>query len=430
MQPPAFLQPLLQRPVAILGGGVSGRGAARLALNLGAEVRLYDLQSPDPSLRDFSPSLASHHALVVFSPGFPPTHPWLASAHNAGCVCLNELDFASTLWRGSVVAITGTNGKTTLTSFLAHALLSLGRDVAAVGNIGLSFADFVADRDGGGPDSLALCEVSSYQAETLRHFRADAALWTNFAEDHLERHGDLPSYFNAKWRLLERTIGGHVHVGSSVQRHALAYGQSLPAEACVSTDPAPGDLLLQGTPFAHDPQRENFLLAAAWWRGVGLRESTLYAAARTFTLAPHRLQPVAERHGVTFWDDSKATNFHAVEAALTRFPSPVLLLLGGKSKGGDIAAFVHRIAPRVKHAFLLGETRHVLATFCGSHHLPYTLCDSLADAVQHASTTAVPGDHVLLSPGFSSFDQFTSYQDRGTQFTLLVNNMGTSPVLG
>src|SRR5690606_21874294 len=150
-------------------------------------------------------------------------------------------------------------------------------------------------------------------------FRADAALWTNFAEDHLERHESLEAYFLAKWRLFERTIGGDVFAGSSVQRAADAFGQSLPDGAAVETEDQSGDVLLRGTVFAEYPQRENFLLAAAWWRASGLREGALYAAAQTFKLGPHRLAKVAERDDVTWWNDSKATNFHATEAALRHF---------------------------------------------------------------------------------------------------------------
>lgn len=425
---PEFLKPLLLRPVAVLGGGVSGRGVAALLTKLGAEARIYDEKGADGAATDFRGS-AGGHGLAVFSPGFPPTHPWVASARAAGLVCLGELDFASVFWRGRVVAITGTNGKTTLTEFLTHALRGAGRDAEATGNVGLPFSQLVSDRGGGAPDTIAVCEVSSFQAETMRHFRADSALWTNFAEDHLERHGSLEHYFLAKWRLFERTVGGSVFAGSSVQRFAVTLGQSLPADACVPTEEQPGDVLLRGSVFAEYPQRENFLLAAAWWRAAGLRESLLYTAAQTFPLAAHRLAKVAEVKGVTYWNDSKATNFHAVEAALARFPLPVLLIAGGKAKGGDIAAFVRRIAPRVRHAFYIGETRSLLSTFSGASGVPHTVCGDLAEALRATLAESLPGDHVVLSPGFASFDQFRNYQDRGDQFVQLVNNLGAESVL-
>ncbi len=425
---PEFLQPLLAHPVAIFGGGVSGQSVRALVEKLGGTGVIFDQKGTDGALTEFRGSTVGEHHLVVYSPGFTPTHPWITEARAAGAVCLAELDFASLFWRGAVIAITGTNGKTTLTEFLTHALRSVDRDAYATGNIGYSFSQLVADRIGGAPDSIAVCEVSSFQAETLRHFRADAALWTNFAEDHLERHGTMEEYFQSKWRLFERSVGGHVFAGSSVQHYAEKFGQTLPAESHVTTEGQAGDVLLRGTVFAHYPQRENFLIAAAWWRSYGLRETALYAAAQSFSLGEHRLARVAVRGGVTWWNDSKATNFHAVEAAVAGFAAPVILIAGGKSKGGDVAAFVRRLAPLVKHALFIGETRNVLATFSSVAGLPHSVCADLNEAVQRAATLAAAGDNILLSPGFASFDQFKNYEDRGRQFVALVNNVGTTAV--
>ena len=189
---PGFLQPALSRPVAILGGGISGRGVEALLASLGAQGTVYDAQG-----LAFDAAASRRHALVVFSPGFPPSHPWLQLARAAGSVCLGELDFASLFWRGRIVAVTGTNGKTTLAEFLAHALAGIGVEARAAGNIGRAFSQSVADAGGGAPAAVAVCEVSSFQAETLQHFHAEATLWTNLAEDHLERHGEMDSYFAA-----------------------------------------------------------------------------------------------------------------------------------------------------------------------------------------------------------------------------------------
>jgi len=138
---------------------------------------------------------------------------------------------------------------------------------------------------------------------------------------------------------------------------------------------------------------------------------------------------VAVIEGVTYWNDSKATNFHAVEAALARFAAPVFLIAGGKAKGGDLAAFVRRIAPRAKHAFLIGETSPALAAACAAHGVPHTLCATLEAATRAAARHAAPGDHVLLSPGFASFDMFRGYEHRGDQFEQLVNRLGTTVVV-
>jgi UDP-N-acetylmuramoylalanine--D-glutamate ligase len=326
-----------------------------------------------------------------------------------------------------VIAVTGTNGKTTLTEFLTHALRAIGRPAQATGNIGHSFARLVAETRGGAPDAYAICEVSSFQAETLRHFRADATLWTNFAEDHLERHAGLEGYFGAKWNLVTRTAPGAILAGTTVQRFAQKFDRPLAPAARVATEGQPADPRLARTVFADYPQRENFLLAAAWWRAAGLDEAALFAAARSFRLGRHRLARCCEHDGVTYWNDSKATNFHAVEAALARFPAPVVLVAGGRSKGGDLAGFVHRIAPRVKHAVLIGETSADLAFHCATFRVAHTSCATLEEAVRRAAELAAPGEHVVLSPGFASFDMFRNYEDRGEQFEKLAREIPAAP---
>ncbi|MGA3006897.1 MAG: UDP-N-acetylmuramoyl-L-alanine--D-glutamate ligase [Opitutaceae bacterium] len=424
--PPDFLKPLLAKPVAVLGAGVSGRAVADLLVKLGAEAVLFDEKGRGGAAREFL-SVARAYPLVIHSPGFASGHPWLAAGRAAGAVCLAELDFASLFWRGRILAITGTNGKTTLTEFLTHALNSIGREARATGNIGHPFAQLALEADGR-DGLLAVCEVSSFQAEPLQHFKADATLWTNFAEDHLERHGTMPSYFEAKWNLVARTPPAAVFAGSSVVRFAKEFGHSLPRAAALASEACAPDPSLAGTPFAGYPQRENFILAAAWWRSEQLPPAALLAAARSFHLGPHRLARIAEREGVVYWNDSKATNFHAVEGALVNFSRPVLLIAGGRGKGGDVAGFVQRIAPRVKFAYLIGETGPAMAAACAASGVACALCPTLADAVERASAAAEPGDHVLLSPAFASFDMFRGYDDRGRQFEDLVNNLGATVV--
>jgi UDP-N-acetylmuramoylalanine--D-glutamate ligase len=417
---PDLLAPLLTAPVAVLGGGVSGEGARALLGALGARTVIYDAKGTE-----FTPAAAAGHRLAVFSPGFAPEHPWLEIARAAGCECVAELDLAALVWRGRVVAVTGTNGKTSLTEFLAHALRLRGILASATGNIGHPFSRLVAESGGRDPARIAVCEVSSFQAERLQYFEADATLWTNFAEDHLERHPTLAAYFAAKAALGRRSR--RVFAGSSVRRYAeqLAAPNTERFE-WVETEGLPPDPALAGTVFADYPQRENYLLAAAWWREEGHPADALQAAAASFQLGRHRLARIAISGGVTYWNDSKATNFHAAEAALSRFAVPVRLIAGGKGKGGDLAAFVGRIAPRIRWAYLIGETRHALARACAGAGISHTVCASLAEAVREASTAAGPGDQVLLSPAFASFDQFRNYEDRGDQFEQLVRE-GLAP---
>ncbi len=409
--------------MAVMGGGVSGNGAIALLSKLGSRAVVYDRNGGD-----FTQQAAAGHGLVVFSPGFTLHHPWLEIARKAGCICMAEIDFASVFWRGRILAVTGTNGKTTLTEFLARALTGAGRRAVGAGNIGLPFSQLVADEEGGGPDVTAVCEVSSFQAEQLGHFCADGLLWTNFAEDHLERHPGMESYFAAKWELVLRTPPARFFAGSSVQRYASQFGRAVPASASIPTEGQPGEGRLAGTAFASYPQRENFILAAAWWRSEGLDESALFAAAKAFRPGRHRLFKVKTIDGVTFWNDSKATNFHAVEAALAGFGRPVVLIAGGRSKGGDLPAFVRRIAPRVVRAVLIGETAAALGAACEAVGVPHATCISLDDAVRVAAASAHPGGDVLLSPGFSSFDMFRNYEERGDRFERAVAELRAARV--
>jgi UDP-N-acetylmuramoylalanine--D-glutamate ligase len=185
---------------------------------------------------------------------------------------------------------------------------------------------------------------------------------------------------------------------------------------------------LEGSAFATYPQRENFILAAAFWRSQGMPEADLYAAARSFHVGRHRITRVATIDEVTYWNDSKGTNFHAVEAALSAFKKPVVLIAGGRSKGGDTAGFVNRIAPRLIHAMLIGETAAELGAACEAIGLPHSFCASLEDAVRTAASVAPAGGDVILSPGFSSFDMFLNYEDRGNRFEKAVNELHAARV--
>lgn len=420
---PELLRPLLDRPVAVLGGGVSGDGVCALVRAVGGAALVYDRKGGD-ARADFTAADAARHALVVFSPGFAVEHPWLQDARAGGCLCLGELDFASLFWTGRILAITGTNGKTTLTEFLTHALRTAGRRAVAVGNVGHSFSRAALDNPT--PDTVAVCEVSSFQAETFRHFRAEATLWTNLAEDHLERHAGMGAYFDAKLRLVLCTPSGRFWAGTSVCAWAQRLGRALPVAACLPTEGLPPDPRLAGTIFAEYPQRENFALAEAWWRDRGLDSALLLEAARSFRLGRHRLARVAEVDGVGYWNDSKATNFHAVHGALARFDRPVLLIAGGRAKGGDIRTFAASLAGRVAHLLLLGETAGELAAGAAPAGIPLTRCDSLETAVERAAQLARPGDQVLLSPAFASFDMFRNYEDRGDRFEAAVRRLAAA----
>ena len=422
---PGFLEDRLTKPAAVFGGAVSGQGTVELLARLGVPAVVYDRKGggAEPV---FGAGDARRHGLVVFSPGFAPDHPWISTATDAGCVCLGELDFAALFWTGPVIAITGTNGKTTLTEFLAHALNKSGHVAMVAGNIGYPFSRLV--QQGIAPDATVVCEISSFQAETIRHLAPAATLWTNFAEDHLERHGSMTAYFDAKAQLLARTAPGMRWVGSSVADWAGRNGYVLEGVNVIQTVEPTADPRLAGTPFASMPQRENFEIAKAYWCASGLDVETLYTAAESFRIGRHRLSRVATKDGVTFWNDSKATNFHAVIGALENFDAPVRWIGGGRSKGGDLAAFVRDVAARISRGYLIGETAAELESAAASAGLNVTCCESLRDAVTRAWRDSRPGEHILLSPGFASFDQFKGYEDRGDQFEAIVADIKSQTI--
>ena len=414
MDTPELLKPLLDLPVAIFGAGVSGRAAADLLRSQGKRFEVYDERGGQYALRTFGPKEAAHHDLVVHSPGFAPEHPWFETAREAGCTVLGELDFASLFWAGGCIAVTGTNGKTTVTEFLAYAFKRAGQKAIAVGNIGYPMSRLfeLSNHEG----AVAVCEISSFQAECMRHFRPQSLIWTNFDEDHLDRYASPREYFDAKWRLVEQLARPSMVVGESVAYWAEKLGKQLPSFACVVRR---GDKLggpPANSPFLSYPQQENYRLVRAFWEKESMSLHTLEKAAGQFRLPRHRLQKVAEWGGIEFWNDSKATNFSSALAALKTFEKPVVWLGGGKSKGGDIAAFAQKVAGQIRSASLIGEVAPALAEHLEAAGVRSQVSKTLPEAVAAAVTQADGRGVVLLSPGFASLDMFESYTQRGFAF--------------
>ena len=421
---PVPLQGLLDRPVAIIGAGVSGRAAAALLARYGAAVEFYDEKAPGACSK-FTRTEAVRHGLVVYSPGFPQNHAWLTVARASGCTVIGELDLGALAWPGRLIAITGTNGKTTLTEFLAFALKRAGRNAFAVGNNGVAFCS-VADE--ATSSAIAVCEVSSFQSEDLRFFKPESVIWTNLDEDHLDRYKTMDHYFHAKWRLLPCLTRESLFVGESVAEWSRRAGFDLPPfTRVIPNREIPGWSFPETSPFRLLPQRENFNLALAWWESEGLPLQTLRTASAVFTAGKHRLGKTAEIGNIAYWNDSKATNFHAALAALRQFSEPVIWIAGGRAKGGDIEAFADKAARHVKHAILIGETAPILAGRLKAAGIPVSFQKTLPDAVIEASNVGLPGDQVLFSPGFASFDMFQSYAQRGTVFENAVLGLKAKP---
>jgi len=414
---PLWLTEAYEKPVAVFGGGVTGRSVVEWLRVLGVETVLYD-EAGD--VRDFDGGVSKGHRLVVASPGFPENHDWLKRARSGGLKIVTELDLGATYWRGPKIAITGTNGKTTLTEFLAFALRSAGIDACAVGNIGEPLCSALAK--GKNPESFAICEISSFQASALSDFKADYVLWTNFDEDHLDRHGDLESYFKSKYRLVEQTVNPQsIIYGSDVGRFARDHGFCLAPEGEVLETKSADELGLIGSTLETEPELKTYLMARELWTRLGLSEDELTEAAHLFKKSPHRMELIRNIGGIAFWDDSKATNFHAVFGGLSRFSEPVIWIGGGKDKGGDVSRFAERIADDVAYACLIGETSELLARSLSSRGVACERFENMEAAVASAFANASSGQHILLSPGFSSFDMFSGYSERGEIYRKAVN---------
>jgi UDP-N-acetylmuramoylalanine--D-glutamate ligase len=409
---PSLLEPCRSRPAAVFGLGVSGQAALELLHQAGFECDGFD----EVRGRVFTQDDASRYGLVVYSPGFHPLHPWLEWANESGCFCLAELDLAALFWQRPIIAVTGTNGKSTLTQFLGNALNDQGLMAVATGNIGYAFSQLCLDEKK--RDCIAVCEISSFQAEALSHLNADALLWTNFGEDHLDRYMSLKAYFYAKFQLIHCLRRPLCFVGRSVAEAAGEYGLTLPAYVDV-VDPASEPLPGRGV-FASGPHRENYVLARRFAAREKMDLGQLEALATEFIHLPHRLHDLGMIRGVRFWDDSKATNFPATLAALDTFEAPVHWIGGGKRKGGDVLTFTKNIASKIKSGYLIGETREEIHAALSRENVASECFESLASATEAAFNAAQPGEHVVLCPGFSSLDQFENYAHRGISFKNIV----------
>jgi len=406
---------------AIFGAGLSGQSARRLALALGHEVTLFD-EAGRGDRDHFERGDEKAFDRLVFSPGFGAGHRWRLLAERSDVACQGEIAFAAEHWRGKIIGVTGTNGKTTLTRLLTDGLQYAGYRSIAAGNIGWPLSDAVL-----APENVeagyVVCEISSFQAELADGLQLDAFLWTNFAEDHLDRYATMADYFFANARLLSSLRpDGICVIGPQLVDWFNLFQESFEQAVVAPREPARLDLLSTGSVFRRSPNTENFSLAAEYWRLAGQPEEALIKAANQFKLAAHRLDRVAEKDGVCFWDDSKATNFNAALAALEAVPRPIVWIGGGRVKGGDVESFAKEVSTRVDAAVLYGEAAHRLYNGLKEGTDDARLCPEFDKAVKTAAVMArsMGRGNVLLSPGFSSFDQFASYEERGKSFISIV----------
>ncbi|MFP6622202.1 MAG: UDP-N-acetylmuramoyl-L-alanine--D-glutamate ligase [Myxococcota bacterium] len=428
--------------VLVIGLGLSGVSASRFCAERGASVVAVD-ERPQESLPHLDPlSLtgdidvrtgttipdSSGFDLVVPSPGVPRQR----FAEGAQRIW-GDIELTARALSVPLVAVTGTNGKSTVVRLIESMLRAAGVRARAAGNIGTPALSLVAE-----PLDIAVLEVSSFQLETVESFRPKVAIFLNVTPDHLDRHGSFDDYVRAKSTVFARQEADDVAVlnfddpvvrelASSLRARVVFFSRRSPQTDGVTWDA--GRILLPGQDgprdIALDPTSlpglqgvhnlENVLAATAAVCSLGADPNRAAEALLDFEGLPHRCQQVASGGGVRFVDDSKATNAGAAQRSLESFPNRVLWIAGGRGKGTDLAALANTAVARARHAFLIGEASDALeAALAG--RLSTTRCRSIEDAVASAAEIAEPGEVVLLAPACASFDQFASFEERGDRF--------------
>lgn len=404
--------PLPPGPYLVVGLARSGQAAAAALVARGETVIGCDGGSPPLDLPGVEVHLVTdgvplleRAACVVKSPGVPKEAQVIALARERGVPVLGELELAWRLIPNEFVAVTGTNGKTTVTELLGAIHREAGVPVAVAGNVGTPLSALAGTLD---PGAVVVCEASSFQLEDTLEFAPECAVLLNVEEDHLDRHGTFDAYLAAKLEAFARQGPDDVAV--------LPPGIQAPGSARRVPPPAltADDVRLRGR---HNLENARFAVAAALARGIP--EDAVRRALLSFPGVPHRLEEVAEAGGVLYVNDSKATNVASALVGIEAFEGGVHAILGGSLKGGGFEGLRDAVASRCRAAYLIGQAAESLARDLEGT-VPLVPCGDLPTAVDRAASSAVAGDVVLLSPACASFDQFTDFEDRGERFRALV----------
>lgn len=446
--------------IVVLGLGGSGMAAARdLAArrDAGEDMRVVAVDSGDSErLRSDADALAALGVEVLLgtdavpggfdlgiaSPGIKPHSPLAANARAACTELIGEIEYAYRRSRAPWVAITGTNGKTTVTSLIAHLISEGGTPAHLAGNIGRPATDAAREAE---PGSIIVAEVSSFQLALTSTFRPRVAVLLNITPDHMDWHGSMEAYIADKASVFAQQRDGDVAVIDVDDPVAAPFAESVSKQGVrvvrVSRREVPpggaglvGTVLVLETPAGRldlvdrselrirgDHNVSNALAAAAAAYACGVPVEALRDGLRSFEAIEHRLEPVAVVDGVEFVNDSKATNPGAVFPALSAFPDrPLIVLLGGRNKDNDFSALASEVAARCKAAVVFGEAAEEIASCFDGTGLSPVRAAGLEEALRRAVELARPGDAVLLSPACASFDEFSGYDDRGRVFKRLV----------
>jgi UDP-N-acetylmuramoylalanine--D-glutamate ligase len=448
---------LKNKRVLVVGLGKSGISAAHFLRGQGARVTVSDsrdavtLAGEIPALLEAGIMVETgghglltfrRSDLIVVSPGVPMDTPELKQVIAFGLPVIGELELAARFLKGKVVAITGSNGKTTTTTLVGEILKAAGMPTLVGGNIGLPVIELI---DQSSDETVSVLEVSSFQLETVEEFHPQIAVVLNITPDHLDRHGSFENYAAAKARITERQGMGDFLVLNGedkatqmvagktkaqvfwfsgrrpIKQGAFVHGESVlfVAKEGGKTEPIMpvSEIPLKG---AHNV--ENVLAAVCMARLAGVSAEVIRGAVRGFKAVEHRLEFVAEMDGVAYYNDSKATNVDATMKAVASFDGGIHLILGGKDKDSDYGQMAELVRERVKVVYTIGSAAEKI-----EHQLRGVVkmksAGTLAVAVRDARADAVAGDVVLLAPACSSFDQFENYEHRGRVFREIVHQL-------
>jgi UDP-N-acetylmuramoylalanine--D-glutamate ligase len=449
---------LKDKRVLVVGLGKSGVASALFLKERGARVTVSDTKPPE-QLRDEIPVLLDHgiavetgghgertfrgQDLIVVSPGVPVDAPPLVQARALGELVIGEIELAAQNLTGPIVAITGSNGKTTTTTLAGEILAVGGLPVVVGGNIGTPAISLVGQAS---HETVTVLEVSSFQLETIETFRPKVAVILNITPDHLDRHRTFQTYVDAKARIFEnqqasdfavlneddstcRTLGDRTRAQvfwfsrkKEVQRGAYVRdGQILFRDGGSQRE----IMLVSEIPLKGDHNVENVLAGVCTGALMGCAPDKIRKAIQEFKAVEHRLEYVATIKGVEYFNDSKATNVDATIKALESFPRNIHLILGGKDKGSDYTVLNDLLRERVKRVYTIGAAAEKIESqIKGAAEI--VRAETLENAIRRASAVAQPGDIVLLAPACASFDQFQSYNHRGQVFKEVVNALAAA----
>ncbi len=443
------------KKIVILGLALSGAAAAKLAVRQGADVFVSDnqdtlaLQGTLTDLKALSiPGELGQHSdqiydadLWIISPGIAQDSELVQKAQSNDIPIVSEIEFASWFTEAPILAITGSNGKTTTAHLLAEMIQTDDLHGALAGNVGIPFAEMVLeDLVNPDPKRVWVLEISSFQMEFIEHFKPYIAIFLNITPDHLNRYPSMKEYIAAKMNMWSRQTAEDFivynaddtilveEIAESTSRK-IAFGLGHHPEAIfqpnrtkIYTEEHATLIEMNQLALPGKHNLANALAAATAAHLMGVPNISIAATMSQFSGVPHRLEQVAEINGVTYINDSKATNLDAVQVALESFSQPIILILGGLDKGGDFRSLLPHTHNNLKEVIAFGQAKELILTKLRDAVRSTSVMD-LKEALNLAQNCSQPGDVVLLSPGCASFDQFKNFEERGDHFRSLVTVM-------